>query len=85
MIHICIFVKNEYMKLIEEALEFEGRTMSNMTTSDRVAASREAKSLILSLNEIYKETKDPEIMEVMKLLTTKKRKIEKRLKGVPTV
>ncbi|MDH7446229.1 hypothetical protein [Aquimarina sp. 2201CG14-23] len=71
------------MTLIEKALEFEGRKMSNMTTSDRVAASREAKSLILSLNEIYKESKDPEIMDLMKLLTAKKRKIEKRLKGTP--
>ncbi|MBQ4820675.1 hypothetical protein [Aquimarina sp. MMG016] len=73
------------MELIKKALEFESRKMSNMTTSDRVSASREAKSLILSLNEIYKETKDPEIMDVMKLLTAKKQKIEKRLKGNPTV
>ncbi|WP_062052653.1 hypothetical protein [Aquimarina longa] len=71
------------MELIEKALEFEGRTMSNMTTSDRVEASREARTLILSLNEIYKETKDSEIMDLMKLLTAKKRKIEKRLKGGP--
>lgn len=73
------------MELIDKALEFESRKMSNMTTSDRVEASREAKSLILSLNEIYKETKDPEIMDIMKLLTLKKQKIEKRLKGTPSV
>ncbi|AXT62727.1 hypothetical protein D1816_21070 [Aquimarina sp. AD10] len=72
------------MTLIEKALEFESRTMSNMSTSDRVEASREAKSLILSLNEIFKESKDPEIMDLMKRLTAKKRKIEKRLKGLPT-
>ncbi len=70
------------MELIEKALEFESRKMTNMTTSDRVEASREAKSLILALNEIYKETKDPEIMDLMKLLTAKKRKIEKRLNGI---
>jgi len=57
--------------------------MSNMSTSDRVEASREAKGLVLGLNEIYKESKDPEIMEMMKIITAKKQKIEKRLKGRP--
>lgn len=69
--------------LLERATEFENRTLSHMSTSDRVAASREAKKLILSINEIYKETKDANLMEVMKRLTEKKRKIEKRLKGNP--
>ncbi|WP_438711235.1 hypothetical protein ACSTS3_22065 [Aquimarina muelleri] len=73
------------MKLMKRALEFESRKMINMSTSDRVASSREAKELILALNEVYKETKDPEIMDVMKLLTAKKQKIEKRLKGLPSV
>ncbi len=71
------------MELIQDALEFENRKMSNMSTSDRVAASREAKSLILSINEIYKKTKDADLMDLMKRLTEKKRKIEKRLKGLP--
>ena len=71
------------MELMEKALEFEKRSMSNMSTSDRVEASREAKSLVLGLNEIYKETKDPKIMEMMKIVTAKKQKIEKRLKGIP--
>ena len=71
--------------LLAKAQEFEERKMSNMSTSDRVAASREAKSLILSINEIYKKTKDQKLMNIMKLLTDKKRKIEKRLQGVPTV
>ncbi len=73
------------MELVEKALEFESRKMSNMSTSDRVAASREAKSLILAINDIYKKTKESKLMDIMKRLTTKKRKIEKRLKGVPTV
>lgn len=71
--------------LLEKAKEFIGRTLSHMSTSDRVAASREAKALILSINEIYKETKDQNLMDVMKDLTEKKRKIEKRLKGTPLV
>ncbi|AXT54034.1 hypothetical protein D1818_09900 [Aquimarina sp. BL5] len=73
------------MELIEKALEFENRKMSNMTTSDRVAASREAKSLVLAINEIYKKTKESKLMDIMKRLTAKKRKIEKRLRGVPTI
>ncbi len=73
------------MELMKKALEFESRKMSNMTTSDRVAASREAKSIILALNEVYKKTKNMEIMDLMKLLTVKKKRIEKRLKGVPNV
>ncbi len=73
------------MDLTERALEFETRKMSNMSTSDRVEASREAKALILEINEIYKETKDSELMDLMKRLTEKKKKIEKRLKGAPLV
>ena len=71
--------------LLSHASEFENRSLSHMSTSDRVAASREAKALILSINEVYKETKDAELMEVMKRLTEKKRKIEKRLKGAPLI
>ncbi|AXT60428.1 hypothetical protein D1816_08710 [Aquimarina sp. AD10] len=73
------------MELILEAIEFEKRKMSNMSTSDRVSASREAKSLILRINEIYKQSKDSNLMDLMKRLTEKKRKIEKRLKGTPLV
>jgi hypothetical protein len=67
--------------LSDRVLAFEGRKMSGMTTSDRVTASRLAKALILELNEVFKKTKDSEIMETMKRLTVIKRKIDKRLKG----
>ena len=73
------------MKLLQKAIEFEKRKMSSMTTSDRIAASREAKSLVLAINEIYKKTKDPHLMNIMKLVTSKKRKIDKRLRGLPTI
>lgn len=69
------------MELIEKALEFEGRNHSFQTTSDRIIASRKVKGLILGLNDIYKETKDAELMDIMKRLTVIKRKIEVRLKG----
>ncbi|QWX84970.1 hypothetical protein H0I23_04840 [Cellulophaga sp. HaHaR_3_176] len=71
------------MDLVDEALEFEKAKMSHMSTSDRVVASREAKRLILELNEIYKESKDNNVMDIMKRLTAKKKKIEIRLKGRP--
>lgn len=71
------------MELLERAIEFENRKFSFKTTSDRIIASREVKALILELNEIYKQEKDPEIMDQMKRLTVVKQKIEKRLKGRP--
>jgi len=40
-------------------------------------------ALILSLNEVYKENKDAEIMDIMKRLTVIKQRIERRLKGKP--
>jgi hypothetical protein len=66
-------------KTIEKATEFEKRSMGKMSTSDRLAASKEAKALVLELNEFYKESKDPAIMDLMKLVTVKKKKIDKRL------
>jgi hypothetical protein len=71
------------MDLITKALEFETRKMRFPTTSDRILASREAKTLILELNEIYKENKDEKIMDIMKRLTAIKQRIERRLKGKP--
>jgi len=69
------------MEILGEAKAFENAKMSNMSTSDRVSASREVKRLILGINEIYKETKDSKLMDLMKRLTAKKKKIEVRLKG----
>ncbi|WP_299897915.1 hypothetical protein [uncultured Aquimarina sp.] len=72
------------MELLKNAKDFLKRSMSNMSTSDRVSASRKAKLLVLSINEIYEKSKDPKLMDVMKLITLKKRKIDKRLKGLIT-
>ena len=69
------------MELLQKASDFENRKWSGLTTSDRINASREAKQLILSINEVYKKTKDQELMDIMKRLTAIKQKIEKRLKG----
>ncbi|MFT4805339.1 MAG: hypothetical protein ACJAZK_002327 [Psychroserpens sp.] len=71
------------MDLINKALEFEKRKMKSLSTSDRVKISREAKDLVLDLNQIYKEKKDEKIMDIMKRITVIKRKVEKRLKGAP--
>lgn len=71
------------MEVINRALEFEQRKMKSLSTSDRVKISREAKALILDLNQIYKQKKDQKIMDIMKRLTVIKRKVEKRLNGAP--
>lgn len=68
------------MELVDKALEFEKRKLSLKSTNERILASKEVKSLILGLNEIYKKTKNPELMDIMKRLTVIKKKIEKRLK-----
>ncbi len=62
------------LELINKALEFEQRKMRSLSTSDRVKISREAKVLILDLNQIYKIKKDEKIMDIMKRLTTIKKK-----------
>ncbi len=69
--------------LLEHANEFENRKHTFKTTSDRILAAREVKELILGINDMYKENKDTELMDLMKRLTVIKQKIEKRLKGRP--
>ncbi|MCL5244191.1 MULTISPECIES: hypothetical protein [Cellulophaga] len=71
------------MEIIDKALEFEKRKMKSLSNSERVEISREAKALILELNQLYKENKDEEIMDLMKRLTVIKRKVEKRLNMQP--
>jgi hypothetical protein len=71
------------MEILQEAEVFEKAKMSNMSNSDRVAASREAKRLVLEIYKIYKKTKEASLMDVMKRLTIKKKKIDIRLKGRP--
>jgi len=67
-------------KIINEALEFEKSKLRMTSTSERVIISNKTKELILSLNQIYKENKDPKIMDIMKRLTVIKQRAEKRLK-----
>ncbi|MBT6378505.1 MAG: hypothetical protein HOJ72_09635, partial [Flavobacterium sp.] len=57
------------MDIIDRATEFEHRKHKFITTSDRIIASREVKGLILEINDIYKENKDPDLMDLMKRLT----------------
>jgi hypothetical protein len=71
------------MDIIEKGLEFEQRKHKFVNTSDRIIASREVKALILGINEIYKQSRDGELMDLMKRLTVIKQIIEKRLKGRP--
>ena len=71
------------MDLIKKATEFEERKHVFKNTSERIIAAREAKELILKLNDIYKLGHDPRIMDLMKRLTSVKQHIEIRLKGRP--
>lgn len=71
------------MDIIKQAEAFELKPLTFKNTSERIEASREVKGLILSVNEVYKTNKDPELMDLMKRLTVIKQKIEKRLKGRP--
>ena len=71
------------IEIIDKATEFENRKHVYKSTNEKIVASREVKGLILELNEIYKENKDSDIMDMMKRLTVIKRKVEKRLKGRP--
>ena len=73
------------MSIIEQALEFEQRKLTLRSKDDRILASREAKSLILDLNEIYKTNHDQSIMDLMKRSTAIKRKVESRLKMHVTI
>jgi len=68
------------MELIEKALEFEQRKLSLKSTNDRIIAAKKVKTMILEINEVYKKTKNPELMDIMKRLTVIKQKVEKRLK-----
>lgn len=61
---------------LEKKLKFKN-------TSERIEASREVKSIILEINELYKKNKEQSLMDLMKELTVIKQKIEKRLKGRP--
>ena len=73
------------MNLLDRALEFEENVPTFKSRDERIKASHTAKELVLSLNEVYKETEDTklkgEIMDMMKRVTAIKQKFEKRLKG----
>jgi len=68
------------MDVIDKARLFEERKWNKLTTNDRIVASREVKSLILEINELYKESQDSTLMELMKRLTVLKKKLESDLK-----
>ena len=68
-------------KIKTEAQDYLNAKMNNMTTSDRVKASREGKRLILVINEFFKSTNEKSLMDLMKAITVKKKKIEVRRNG----
>jgi hypothetical protein len=71
------------MTAIKKGQDFLEKKLKFKNTSERIEASREVKSIILGINELYKTNKDQSLMDLMKELTLIKQKIEKRLKGRP--
>lgn len=69
------------VELLQQASDFEKNHKSFRSRNDKIIASKKAKQLVLSINEIYKKTRDQKLMELMKRITVIKRKLEKRLKG----
>lgn len=67
-------------EILQEAEQYNKMSMARMSYTDKVKASMQGKELVLSINEVYKKTNDPELMEVMKLVTIKKKKIDKKLR-----
>ena len=71
------------MTAVKKGQNFLEKKLKFKNTSERIEASREVKSIILGINELYKTNKDQSLMDLMKELTLIKQKIEKRLKGRP--
>jgi len=67
--------------LIKEANDLLENYKSYKTRNEKIIASKKAKELVLGINEVYKETKDSDLMDIMKKITEVKIKLEKRLKG----
>jgi hypothetical protein len=71
------------MTAVKKGQDFLEKKLKFKNTSERIEASREVKSIILGINELYKTNKEQSLMDLMKELTLIKQKIEKRLKGRP--
>ena len=69
--------------LLQQADQLEKNYKLFRSRNEKILGSKQAKVLILSINEFYKETRDEALMDVMKRITVIKRKLEKRLKGRP--
>ena len=67
------------MEITQIATDFLNRKLNKISTSDRIVLSIKAKKIFLKIKEIYKVTREPQLMDLMKLMTIKKKKIEKPL------
>ncbi|MDT0553457.1 MAG: hypothetical protein BM563_00890 [Bacteroidetes bacterium MedPE-SWsnd-G1] len=68
------------LELITQALEFEKNESQFKSRNERIIAVREAKRMILAINEVYKKNRDEKLMAIMKRLSVIKIKFEKRLR-----
>ena len=68
------------VELISQALEFEKNEKTFKSRNEKIIAAKEAKRIILSINDVYKQNSDEKLMNIMKRLSVIKIKLEKRLK-----
>jgi len=68
------------MDILDRAVEFENRKFSFKTSSDRIVAAREAKEIILAVNEVYKQKKRCQINGLNEASYCNKTKNRKTLK-----
>lgn len=68
-------------ELLKEAQDLEENYKSFKSRNEKIIASKKAKEIVLGINEVYKETKEEELMDTMKRISAIKIKLEKRLKG----
>jgi hypothetical protein len=71
------------MEILQEAEVFEKTKMSNMSNSDRITASREAKRLLAINQNLYEYKRSNNGFN--EAVNKKKKSIDIRLKGIPNL
>ena len=55
------------MTAIKKGQDFLEKKLTFKTTSERIEASREVKSIILEINEVYKSSKEKEVAQLISI------------------
>lgn len=74
-------IKTQTMdQLLQEATTFKQKKIPRASRDAQIETAHKARNLVLEINKFYKESKDPELMSMMKDLSTIKQKIERKIK-----